>query len=100
MAEWAGKQVLSAIGVAVPQGGLATTVEEAVTIAEGIGYPVVMKAQAASLMHKSEVGGVLLSLGDARSEEHTSELPSLMRISYAVFCLKNKNTHVQKTTND
>ena len=67
MAEWAGKQVLSAIGVAVPQGGLATTVEEAVTIAEGIGYPVVMKAQAASLMHKSEVGGVLLSLGDAEA---------------------------------
>src|SRR3546814_20875155 len=34
-------------------------------------------------------------LGDARSEEHTSELQSLMRISYAVFCLKKKklNTH-------
>src|SRR3546814_5476221 len=31
------------------------------------------------------------SLG-ARSEEHTSELQSLMRISYAVFCLKKKNT--------
>src|SRR3546814_10226543 len=28
-----------------------------------------------------------------RSEEHTSELPSLMRISYAVFCLKKKNKH-------
>src|SRR3546814_5690989 len=28
-----------------------------------------------------------------RSEEHTSELQSLMRISYAVFCLKNKNVH-------
>src|SRR3546814_2073621 len=28
---------------------------------------------------------------DWRSEEHTSELQSLMRISYAVFCLKNKN---------
>src|SRR3546814_9264360 len=27
-----------------------------------------------------------------RSEEHTSELPALMRISYAVFCLKKKNT--------
>src|SRR3546814_1683191 len=27
-----------------------------------------------------------------RSEEHTSELPSLMRLSYAVFCLKKKNT--------
>src|SRR3546814_9731135 len=29
----------------------------------------------------------------ARSEEHTSELQSLMRISYAVFCLKKKNEH-------
>src|SRR3546814_1277589 len=29
---------------------------------------------------------------EKRSEEHTSELQSLMRISYAVFCLKNKNT--------
>src|SRR3546814_2874006 len=28
----------------------------------------------------------------SRSEEHTSELQSLMRISYAVFCLKKKNT--------
>src|SRR3546814_5869027 len=30
---------------------------------------------------------------EARSEEHTSELQSLMRISYAVFCLKKKKTH-------
>src|SRR3546814_1200076 len=29
----------------------------------------------------------------ARSEEHTSELQSLMRISYAVFCLQQKNEH-------
>src|SRR3546814_5441736 len=29
--------------------------------------------------------------GELRSEEHTSELQSLMRISYAVFCLKKKN---------
>src|SRR3546814_6317062 len=34
----------------------------------------------------------------ARSEEHTSELQSLMRISYAVFCLKKKNTILQHTT--
>src|SRR3546814_3627835 len=35
--------------------------------------------------------------GWLRSEEHTSELPSLMRISYAVFCLKKKNkkTHTK-----
>src|SRR3546814_8061558 len=34
----------------------------------------------------------LLSTGVFRSEEHTSELQSLMRISYAVFCLKKKKT--------
>src|SRR3546814_7936641 len=33
---------------------------------------------------------------DARSEEHTSELQSLMRISYAVFCLKKKKTQIKK----
>src|SRR3546814_7195523 len=32
----------------------------------------------------------------ARSEEHTSELQSLMRISYAVFCLKNKNKNKKR----
>src|SRR3546814_7299838 len=32
-----------------------------------------------------------------RSEEHTSELQSLMRISYAVFCLKKKNKNTNKT---
>src|SRR3546814_3910746 len=31
-----------------------------------------------------------------RSEEHTSELPSLMRTSYDVFCLKKKNTIIKK----
>src|SRR3546814_1534020 len=37
------------------------------------------------------IGGALgVPLGVARSEEHTSELQSLMRISYAVFCLKKK----------
>src|SRR3546814_5335109 len=38
-------------------------------------------------------GAMLFAIGVAlnRSEEHTSELQSLMRISYAVFCLKKKN---------
>src|SRR3546814_3533616 len=38
--------------------------------------------------HGGSAGGLLM--GAIRSEEHTSELQSLMRISYAVFCLKNK----------
>src|SRR3546814_4915333 len=34
----------------------------------------------------------------ARSEEHTSELQSLMRISYAVFCLQKKHLHIKTRT--
>src|SRR3546814_1944893 len=37
------------------------------------------------------VSAKLVHTGTSRSEEHTSELQSLMRISYAVFCLKKKN---------
>src|SRR3546814_10515962 len=40
-----------------------------------------------------------LSFINARSEEHTSELQSLMRISYAVFCLKKKNKRKQSAIN-
>src|SRR3546814_10297935 len=37
--------------------------------------------------------------GEPRSEEHTSELQSLMRISYAVFCLKKKTTRISELDN-
>src|SRR3546814_2331432 len=40
-----------------------------------------------------EAGPDGLCTDDTRSEEHTSELQSLMRISYAVFCLKKKKQH-------
>src|SRR3546814_2532896 len=41
---------------------------------------------------RARMGRVLFSGDDIRSEEHTSELQSLMRISYAVFCLKKKKS--------
>src|SRR3546814_7538025 len=41
--------------------------------------------------HGSKAAGRCPALVGPRSEEHTSELQSLMRISYAVFCLKKKN---------
>src|SRR3546814_1299043 len=40
-----------------------------------------------------------IGYGGGRSEEHTSELQSLMRISYAVFCLKKKKTRLVQRTN-
>src|SRR3546814_3081023 len=46
------------------------------------------------------VGKVLRSGRTLRSEEHTSELQSLMRISYAVFCLKKKKKQTPKAKRD
>src|SRR3546814_3961280 len=43
----------------------------------------------------AEAGGFTPEVGEPRSEEHTSELQSLMRISYAVFCLTKKKHKTQ-----
>lgn len=65
--EYRGKELLRTIGFTIPAGALARDGAEAAAIAERIGYPVVIKAQAASLAHKSDVGGVVVGLKD-RSE--------------------------------
>src|SRR3546814_2149209 len=49
--------------------------------------------------HKEQTEQARISR-DERSEEHTSELQSLMRISYAVFCLKKKRITAQPQSND
>src|SRR3546814_3420252 len=46
-------------------------------------------------LHRLDHGG---QRDSPKSEEHTSELQSLMRISYAVFCLKTKNSGAHRTT--
>src|SRR3546814_3400986 len=61
--------------------GLSTARQITSVSGRGVGMDVVQS-------NIERIGG-LISL-DNRSEEHTSELQSLMRISYAVFCLKNK----------
>src|SRR3546814_4827561 len=53
-----------------------------------------LRCSAASIAIAAISGGKNSILG--RSEEHTSELQSLMRISYAVFCLKKKNMNRYK----
>jgi acetate---CoA ligase (ADP-forming) len=63
--EWLSKKVLAALGLRVPAGDLAHSADAAVAIAERIGYPVAMKAQAAKLAHKTEAGGVVLGVADA-----------------------------------
>jgi acyl-CoA synthetase (NDP forming) len=61
--EFRAKALLSAAGVPVPQGGLATDTAAAEAIARRIGFPVALKAQAAALVHKSDAGGVILNVG-------------------------------------
>src|SRR3546814_7243529 len=55
-------------------------------------------AGAAMLTGGAAIAGMRgLGAAGSRSEEHTSELQSLMRISYAVFCLKKKKTETTQT---
>ncbi|MGC6330714.1 acetate--CoA ligase family protein [Rhizorhabdus sp. FW153] len=63
--EYRAKAMLAPMGLAFPAGGLARSVDEAVAVAERVGYPVAIKAQAAALSHKSDAGGVILGLADA-----------------------------------
>src|SRR3546814_3640200 len=68
--------------------------------AGNVGERIAVEADERALGPDVELGdarelGVRLDLHQLRSEEHTSELQSLMGSSYAVFCLKKKNTHIQ-----
>src|SRR3546814_5328852 len=56
-----------------------------------LGTEIVRQALQVGDSGAGDLGQRLVGVGQGRSEEHTSELQSLMRISYAVFCLKNKN---------
>lgn len=58
------KKLLSAY-LSVPRGDLARTADEAIAIAERVGYPVAMKLVAPGLRHKTEAGAVKLNVGDA-----------------------------------
>ena len=56
--------LLGACHIPTPGSGIARSAEEAVTLAESIGYPVVMKLSAEGVLHKTDVGGVALNLTD------------------------------------
>jgi len=62
IAENESKEVLEAYGFVTPKGFIATSAEQATSIADQLGYPVVMKIWSPDILHKSDVGGVKVGL--------------------------------------
>ncbi len=65
MGDTEAREVLEAYGIPLPKTGLAATADEAVTLAESIGYPVVMKIASPDILHKSDIGGIKLNISSA-----------------------------------
>ncbi len=72
-----GKDILNAYGFKIPAGALAISQEEAVEIAERIGYPVALKIVSPNIIHKSDMGGVQLDLTNGEAVEDAYDLMSL-----------------------
>lgn len=64
LTEHAGKSYLAGLGIAMPAGGLAVTLADALQVARSVSYPVALKLQAAALPHKSDAGAVVLGIAD------------------------------------
>jgi len=60
------RMITQAIGIGTPAGNIAHTLDEAVSFAETIGYPVVMKIVSRDIVHKSDAGGVALDIDDSK----------------------------------
>ncbi|MEN8203974.1 MAG: acetate--CoA ligase family protein [Bacteroidota bacterium] len=66
-------ELLKTYGLPAPQGKLAKTADEAIRIADEIGYPVVLKVVSNEIIHKSEAKGIELNLGSSREVEEAFE---------------------------
>ena len=69
------KEILEAYGFVTPKGSIATTSEQAVNIAQQLGFPVVLKIWSPDILHKSDVGGVKIGLN---SEQEVKDAFDLM----------------------
>jgi acetyl coenzyme A synthetase (ADP forming)-like protein len=76
------REVLSAYGFRVPEARLAHSGDEAVQMAEGIGYPVVMKISSPDILHKSDIGAVRVGVADPMQVADTFDLIMLRSQRY------------------
>ncbi len=70
LSEYESKKVVASVGVPITKEELATSKDDAVKIAEGIGYPVAMKGSSHNLTHKTEMGMIRLNL---RTKEEVAQ---------------------------
>jgi acetyltransferase len=68
------RQILTAYGLQIPQSEIAATPDEAVEIANQIGYPVVLKIASPDILHKTDVGGVKVGLSNTEQLRDAYEL--------------------------
>jgi len=66
----------------VPEGRLARSAQEAVAIADEIGYPVVLKIASPDILHKSDIGGVRINVADAQAVADTYDLITMRAQRY------------------
>jgi acetyltransferase len=64
LTEYRSKKLLSHYGIPIPKGDLAHSVEEAINIAQTLGYPVVLKVSSPQILHKTEARGIALRIPD------------------------------------
>jgi acetyl coenzyme A synthetase (ADP forming)-like protein len=67
------RQLLSAMGLPVAPGGVAHTADEAVELAQQIGFPVAVKLASHLIIHKTEMGGIVLNIADAAAVRQAFE---------------------------
>jgi acetyltransferase len=77
------RQVLHAYGLRVPESRVAESAEEAARHADEIGYPVVMKIISPDILHKSDIGGVRMSIADRQAAIDSYDLMMLRVGRYA-----------------
>ena len=70
------KKLLAGYGIPITEGSIATSADEATEIAQNIGYPVAMKISSPDIPHKSDIGGVVLNVGQEDVGTKYNELVS------------------------
>jgi acetyltransferase len=89
------KEILQAYDFNIPPGALASTDEEAVTIADRIGYPVAAKIVSPDIIHKSDIGGVRLGLSNPSQVRDAFDL-MVLRVTRKMPQAKIQGIYIEK----